>query len=297
MRVAIVRLTAMGDVIHTLASVQFIKAQRPDIELAWFVEEKFAGILANNPHIDRIVPLNLHGLKKAFSLEALGKVRERIKKAGPFDLVVDVQGLLKSALVAKTAGKTTAGLDYDSAKEGAASLLYTRRYRVDCAGVAPMRFASLLAQALGVMIDEEAMAQKTPYLFADESRVDPAVDDFFDTTRKNLLLVTAASNASKTYPADKWAEVVRRLKKHNVLLVAGSDAERQEARKIAKTSHAALLPPMDLNTLKHAVGRCDLLIGGDTGPSHLAWAMNRPSVLLFGSTPKSMMFETPINVA
>ena len=54
---------------------------------------------------------------------------------------------------------------------------------------------------------------------------------------------------------------------------------------------------MDLNSLKYTVSRCDLLIGGDTGPSHMAWAMNRPSILLFGSTPKTMMMETPVNVA
>ncbi|WP_456389709.1 hypothetical protein [Hydrogenimonas sp.] len=71
MRVAIVRLTAMGDVIHTLSSAQFIKDQMPDINITWFVEEKFAEILFHNPHIDSIVPVNMHGLKKKPSFSAL----------------------------------------------------------------------------------------------------------------------------------------------------------------------------------------------------------------------------------
>jgi len=297
MHVAIVRLTAMGDVIHTLAAIQFIKEKSPDTKITWFVEEKFSAIVANNPDVDRIVPLDLHGLKKDFSVEALRTAVERIRKAGPFDLVIDVQGLIKSAIVARLAGRETAGLDRGSAKEKIAALLYRHTYTVDCAGIAPMRFASLIGQALGIEITEEMLRNKRPYLHVDPATVDRQIDTFFMPDRKNILVVTAASNASKTYPAEKWIETIGRLERHNVLLVAGNDAERSAARRIAEATHAKLLPGMDLNTLKHAVGRCDLLIGGDTGPSHMAWAMNRPSVLLFGSTPRSMMMETPINVA
>ena len=297
MHVAIVRMTAMGDVIHTLAAIQFIKEKRPDIKITWFVEEKFADILAHNPDIDKIVPLDLHGLKREFSLHALRSIYARIKSAGPFDLVIDVQGLLKSAIVAKIAGRLTAGLDSDSARESAASIFYRRKYRVDCAGIAPMRFASLLAQALDIEITEAMMLAKKPYLHYDIEKIDKKIDTFFSDAEKNILVVTGASNASKTYPHQKWIETINLLKDCNVLLIAGSDAERQDAEKIESATHARLLPKTDLETLKYMVEKSDLLIGGDTGPSHIAWAMNRPSVLLFGSTPKTMMMETPINAA
>ncbi len=297
MRVAIVRLTAMGDIVHTLASIQFIKKARPETTVTWFVEEKFAGILAHNPHVDRIVPLRLHALKRSFSFDLLRANVQAIKEAGPFDLVADVQGLLKSALVAKIAGHPVAGLDYQSAREPLASFFYTRRYAVDCAGVAPMRFATLLGQALGIEITEEMMRHKSPYLFYDDHEVDASVAACFDRTRPNVLVVTGASGAHKTYPIDRWIEVVERLAPTNVLLVAGSEAERRSARTIANATDATLLPPMDLNTLKYAVGRCDLLLGGDTGPSHLAWAMNKPSIVLFGATPETMMMQTPVNLA
>ena len=296
-RVALVRLTALGDVIHTAASLQFLKAAYPDLHLTWFVEEKFAGILDPHPHIDTLVPLDLHGLKRGVTLSKLRTLRERIRSAGPFDLVVDVQGLIKSALVARLAGREVAGLDRASAREPLATLLYRRRYRVDCAGVAPLRFASLLGRSLDVEITPEMMAAKEPVLFFDAERAAPLLDPHFDPERRNLLVVTHASNASKSYPAERWTEVVDGLREHNVLLVAGSESERREAGEIARRTHARLLPPLDLNALKAAVARCDMLLGGDTGPSHLAWALNRPSILLFGSTPRSMMFETDRNLA
>ncbi len=297
MRVAIVRLTAMGDVIHTLASIQFVKEKKPEMELTWFVEEKFAAILGMNPDVDHVVPLNLHGLKKEFSASAVRSIYKRVKEAGPFDLVIDVQGLIKSAIIARIAGKEASGLDRHSAKEGLASLFYRHTFHVDCADIAPLRFATLIGKALGIDISKAMLLKKKPYLFYDERCVDRAIDNYFKSDRKNILFITAASNASKTYPSEQIIETIRNLDEHNILLVAGSDTEREEAGKIADATHAILLPKMDLNSLKYTVSRCDLLIGGDTGPSHMAWAMNRPSILLFGSTPKTMMMETPVNVA
>ncbi|BDY13448.1 lipopolysaccharide heptosyltransferase I [Hydrogenimonas cancrithermarum] len=297
MRVAIVRLTAMGDVIHTLASMQFIKARIPGIHITWFVEEKFAEILRHNPHIDTIVPVDMHGLKKAPSLSALRAIVHTVKAAGPFDRVIDVQGLIKSAVLARIAGSDVAGLDAASAKEGIATLLYRYTYPVDCAEIAPMRFASLLAQSLGIEITKEMLSNKAPYLYFETDEACRTLDPFFTHDKKNVLVVTGASNASKTYPPEKFTELAELLKEYNLLLVAGSEAERESARAIAENSPATLLPPMSLNTLKYAVAKSDLLIGGDTGPSHMAWAMNRPSILLFGSTPKSMMMETPVNIA
>ncbi|WP_456402881.1 lipopolysaccharide heptosyltransferase I [Hydrogenimonas sp.] len=297
MRVAIVRLTAMGDIIHTMAALQFVKKAKPDIELTWFVEEKFAAVVERNPHVDTIVPVDLHRLKKGFSFAVLRQEAAKVKEAGPFDLVIDVQGLLKSAILARIAGKEVAGLDFDSAKEGVASFLYSQRFAVDCARTAPLRFATLIAKALGIEITEAMLRNKEPYLFFDRETAAERIGSFFDEKRKNILVVTAASNASKTYPAERFIELIDHLADHNILLVAGSEAERKGAEEIAARSHARLLPPIDLDTLKYGVSRCDLLIGGDTGPSHMAWALNRPSLLLFGSTPRSMMMETPINRA
>ena len=297
MKIAIVRLTAMGDIVHTLASIQFIRKFIPNIEITWFVEEKFEEILKYNPHVDKVVPINLSKLKTNFSFSYLVEIYKYIKDRGEFNLVIDVQGLIKSALIAKISGKNVAGLDWKSTRESIATLLYKYTYSVDCSGIAPMRFASLISQALNIEITEEMMKNKSPYLYAKEDKNTNVIDNFFKRDKRNVLIATGASNESKTYPPHKFAELATMLQEYNLLLIAGSEKERASAKIIEDNSPAKLLPPINLNTLKYAVSKCDLLIGGDTGPSHIAWAMNKPSIILFGSTPKSMMMETPINIA
>ena len=120
-KVAIVRLSAMGDIIHTLASFQFIKSYLKDTEVTWFVEEKFAAILNNNPDVDKIVPVNIQSLKNEFSISTLKKIYKVVKNSDDFDLVIDVQGLLKSAILARVAGNNIVGLDSESARESLAS--------------------------------------------------------------------------------------------------------------------------------------------------------------------------------
>jgi len=275
----------------------FIKSYLKDIEITWFVEEKFAGILKHSPHIDKIVAVNISALKKEFSFSSLKKIYKTVKDSGNFDLVIDVQGLLKSAILAKVAGDNVAGLDSKSARESLASLFYNQKFKVDCSGIAPMRFALLLSQALGIEITQEMMLKKSPYLYFERDPDTNMLEDYFDTAKKSVIIVTGASNESKTYPAKKFTEVANLLKSYNVLLVAGSEKERKAAKYIEENSSARLLPTKSLNSLKYAISKCDLLIGGDTGPSHIAWAINKPSIILFGSTPRTMMMETPINIA
>ena len=299
LKIAIVRLTAMGDIIHTMASLQFIKDNYPNAKITWFVEDKFKEIPKYNPDIDKIVPLNLHSLKDGFSLKKISQIRESIKSAGSFDIVIDVQGLIKSALVAKSIdAMDIAGLDKKSAREGIwASIFYKKRFSVDCADIAPLRFASLLAQALDMRIDEKMLLKKKPYLYYDNSAIPPEISEYIDRDKKNILIVAGASHPSKIYPKESLAKVCEGLSEHNILLVAGSKSEREDAEYISQNSTATLLPPIELNTLKYIVSKSDLLIGADTGPSHMAWAMNRPSIVLFGSTPVSMMMQTDINIA
>ena len=299
LKIAIVRLTAMGDIIHTMASLQFIKDNYPNAKITWFVEEKFTEIPKYNPDIDNIISLNLHSLKSGFSLKKISQIKHSIKTAGSFDIVIDVQGLIKSALVSKTVNaKIRAGLDRASAKEGfLASIMYDKKYSVDCAGIAPMRFASLLAQALDMKIDKKMILRKKPYLYYNESKIPQEISKYIDRDRKNILIITGASHPSKIYPKEKLVKVSEELSEHNILLIAGSKKEQEDAKYISQNSTATLMPPVDLNTLKYIVSKSDLLIGADTGPSHMAWALNRPSIVLFGSTPISMMMQTDINIA
>ena len=298
LKIAIVRLTAMGDIIHTMASLQFIKDYYPNAQITWFVEDKFKDIPKYNPDIKCVMPLDLHSLKRDFSLSKISKIKKSIDITGDFDIVIDAQGLIKSAIVARLINsKVRAGLDKASAKESLASLFYNRKYSVDCSGIAPMRFASLIAQALDMNIDEKMMQNKKPFLYYDKYKISSEVKSYLSSTKKNILIIAGASHESKIYPKEQMAKVCNGLREYNILIVAGSKKEREDAEYIAQNSSSSLLPPIDLNNLKYLVSKSDLLIGADTGPSHMAWAMNKPSIVLFGSTPTAMMMQSSINIA
>jgi heptosyltransferase-1 len=296
-KVAIIRLSAMGDIIHTAASIQFIKAKFPDMKIVWFCDEAFAEILKYNLEIDEVVSIPLRSLKQKFSFKKLKKIYKILKNSGEFDLIIDVQGLLKSALVARVIGKNIYGLDYFSAREKLAVLFYKKKFRVNCKEIAPFRFAKLLSNALGFEISKEMLLEKKPYLFWDKSKNYELINSYFETSKKTILLVVGASKASKIYPKKSWIEVISHLRMYNILILAGNKKEREFAKEIEENSIAKLLPKIDLNELKYLVSKIDLLIGNDTGPTHAAWALNKASIVLFGSTPVTMMMQTSKNIA
>lgn len=122
MKICIVKLSALGDIIHSMVVLQFIKEKFPEITVDWIVEEAFQDILKNNPHIDNVLTVNLKSIKKKKS-----NIFSQIKLAfqyrkNDYDLVIDAQGLIKSAIVSKLiAKKDLAGFSKDSIREGIAS--------------------------------------------------------------------------------------------------------------------------------------------------------------------------------
>ena len=113
--------------------------------------------------------------------------------------------------------------------------------------------------------------------------------------RKNIVLVIGSSWDSKNYPADKFVKIALALQQ-NCLVVWGSEQEKEKADWMsAQSGNIQVMPRLDLNSLKALIARADLLIGNDTGPTHMAWALNRPSITIFGPTPIRMAYQTSIN--
>lgn len=293
MNIAIVKLSALGDIIHALVAVQFIKQFDPAIRIDWIVEESFAPVLQFNPHIDRILAVNLKALKKnkfAFFRE-LQKIRHYAARR--YDLVIDAQGLIKSALTANLLGKRVAGFAWDSIRERPASWLYSETYHCPYHANSIDRNAFILSAPLGFAITKEQILAKQPLLFF--SAADTAIDRYFRDDRKNVLFVVGSTWESRNYPPEKFLAVAEVLQE-NCLVVWGNAQERGKAEWLQQHSdYIRALPGMDLNTLKAAVARGDLLIGNDTGPTHMAWALNRPSITIFGPTPVSRVYQTSIN--
>jgi len=292
MKVAIVKLSAMGDIIHAMVALQYIKKAHPSLRIDWIVEKGFVPILEGNPDIDSILPVTLKTIKKdkkaIFSQIKL--VKEYAKNH--YDLVIDAQGLVKSAIVAKLLGTNRAGFSKESIREGVASYFYTQKVTIDYAANTIDRNAKVMSEPLGVEITEEMILTKEPFLFYSDSN---KIEGLLSSTQKNIVFVIGSTWESRNYPKEKFVEIADALK-CNILVAWGSAEEKEKAEWIeAHSNYARILPKINLHELKEVIAKSDLLIGNDTGPTHMAWGLNVPSVTIFGPTPVNRVYQTSIN--
>lgn len=293
-KIAIIKLSAMGDIIHAMVALQFIKSKYPNMKIDWFVEGVFSKVLQYNPHIDNIYELNLKSIKKS-KKELFTQIKlARKYSQNRYDLVIDAQGLIKSAIVSKLVGKKVAGFSKLSIREKFASSLYNEKVTISYDKNAIDRNAKILSEPLNFTISKKDILNKKPFLFFKNE--DRKIYEFLSNDKKNILLIVGASWVSKMYSNEKFANITNSLNE-NYLIAWGSEAEKQIANKIANdSSNVTVLPKLDLNNLKALVSKVDLVIGNDTGPTHMAWALNIPSITLFGNTPGYRnTYETNIN--
>jgi heptosyltransferase-1 len=293
MKIAIVKLSALGDIVHAMVALQFIKAHSPALQIDWIVEERFAEVLKYNPDIDNVLTVYLKALKtrKTDIFAQLKKIRSF--SGNHYDLVIDAQGLIKSAVTARLIGKRLAGFDADSIREKAASWFYD--IKVACAYDANTidRNALILSSPLGITITSEQILNKKPFLFFNNE--DSCIYDYLSNNRNNIIMVIGSTWDSRNYPAEKFVKIAEALQQ-NCLVVWGSEQEKTTAEWMATQFELIkVMPKLDLNSLKALIAQADLLIGNDTGPTHMAWALNRPSITLFGPTPVSRVYQTDIN--
>ncbi|EJF06313.1 lipopolysaccharide heptosyltransferase I [Thiovulum sp. ES] len=288
-KILIVRLSALGDIIHSSAVLPFIKKAIPGIQIDWLVEVQFQQILENNPYIRHIHTVDLKQFKRNKNFINFQKVLlqlNKIRMEYKYDLIIDMQGLLKSSLISRYISNKVHGFSWNSAKEGFCSLFYNSTTKISYSENKIWRNFALVNDALNLDFKEEDILKKRPHLFCMNS---------FPKAKGQIIFVIGSSMDQKNYPKEKFLELARELDKP-ISIVWGNEKEFEIAEWIAnKTGNAIVAPKLSLNQLKHYVLSSDLVIGNDTGPTHLAWAMNVPSIVLFGMTPIEQMIETNIN--
>jgi len=288
MKICIVKLSAMGDIIHAMVALQFIKKELPDSQIDWVVEAAFAGVLQNNPHIDNILKINLKSIKKKKSeFFSQYKLLKQYSKNN-YDIVIDAQGLLKSAIVSKIIGaKVIAGYDKKSIREGIASIFYNKTVSIDYAANTIDRNARVLCEPLGVSSTQEKILKKEKFLYSD-----PSIDVMEGIYN---LFVIGSTWESRNYPKEKFVELAEKLQ-IRTYIVWGSEEEHQKAIWMqAQSKYITILTRGSLDGLKAVIENSNLLIGNDTGPTHMAWALNVPSITIFGPTPTNRTYTTDIN--
>jgi heptosyltransferase-1 len=294
MKIAIVKLSAMGDIIHAMVALQFIKKTFPEATIDWIVEEGFKGILENNPHINNILTVNLKSIKiKKSAIFTQYKLLQKYGKNN-YDVVIDAQGLLKSAIVSRiiggrVVGSFVAGFDTDSIREKIASLFYDKKVYISYEKNVIDRNIKVILEPLGLKLTKEDILTKEPFLYTNSK-------SSISNSQFQIIFIVGASKPNKIYPKEKFLEIAEKLQKQ-VLVVWGNQDEYETAFWLSQNSNFITLDEKGtLDDLKFKIQNSKLIIGGDTGPTHIAWGMNIPSITIFGNTPAYRnTYETPIN--
>ncbi|MDC9715472.1 MAG: lipopolysaccharide heptosyltransferase I [Gammaproteobacteria bacterium] len=293
MRIAIVKLSALGDIVHAMVVVQFIKQYLPNSTIDWVVEEDFRDIVMGNPDINQIHTVGIKRAKKDRSFRVLWQTLRQLKKLKKYDIVIDMQGLLKSAIVSSIIpSEKTFGFDKASLRERFAANFYSDTCHIDYSENVIKRNAFVIASALGLVISHTDILNKQPFWsFNNEPESCCLQND-----KPNIAFVPGASFASKIYPVEKFGQLAQMLDA-NIIILWGNKEEKLMAESIQNIAPKVnIADKLSLSGLTAIIGQMSLVVGGDTGPTHMAWALNIPSITLFGSTPgRRNTYQTEIN--
>ena len=280
MRILIVKTSSLGDVIHNLPVVSDIKRHFPHATVDWCVEENFAAIPRLHPVVSEIIPVAIRRWRKALfkakTWREIGAFR-RALQAKTYDFVIDTQGLVKSAVLARQARGPVSGYAAESAREPVAARFYQRKFKVSTAAHAVVRNRLLAAAALGYVADGEP-----DYGIA----VAPADFDWLPA-KPYVVFLSATSRDDKLWPEAHWQALGQALHAlgYISILPGGSQVERQRAVRLAAgIPDAVAAPPLSIPQLAALLAGGRAAIGVDTGLTHLAVALKIPSVAIYTAT-------------
>lgn len=279
MRVLLIKTSSLGDVIHTLPALTDALQALPGVQFDWVVEEGFAEIPAWHPAVAQVIPVAIRRWRKhLWSTLRNGEWRrfkQRLRETH-YDLVIDAQGLLKSAWLTRYVTAPVAGLDRDSAREPIASRFYDRRYPVPRDQHAVERVRQLFALALGY-----PLPATTGDYGLDRARLaDPQEVPY-------LLFLHGTTWASKHWPEADWRALAERMSARGwaVRLPWGNAEEKARAERIVGgLENAAVLPRLNLAGVAKVIAGARACVAVDTGLGHLAAALDVPSISLYGPT-------------
>ena len=268
MRVLIVKTSALGDIVHCLPALNMARALLPECDWHWLTRPMYTSLVTMHP-------ASITALAPAPVLAAFRALRStNSRAAAEYDLIIDAQGLMRSALIGRLQRGKFVGYHRSSAREKPASLFYQQSYRVSPAKHAVYRNCALIQQALGLS------AKQTWGAYGLETEPNKT---------KRLALVTNASSAGKRWKLEGWRELIKLITQsgYQVWLPWGNAAEHQQCQRLAQTAPELCLVPstrLDFPELVGELTTCCGLIGLDTGISHLGAALGLPVLGLYFNT-------------
>jgi heptosyltransferase-1 len=274
-RVLIVKTSSMGDVVHALPALSDLLRAHPGLEVDWLVEAPFAAIPRLHPGVRRVLPLSWRkwrkSLWKADTRAAIAGLRRELQR-DDYDLVLDLQGLLKSVLWGRQARGPLVGYDRQSIREPAAAWFYRRGARVARDLQAVERCRRLAAAHGGYPMPS------TPPDFG----LRPATGSW-QAPQPSAALIPCASRPEKLWPEADWIALGLRLREAGLtpVIVWGSPEERERAERIAAGCGGVVPPFLSVADMAAVLGAASQIVGLDTGFSHLAAAFGRPTIGIY----------------
>ncbi len=297
--ILVVRLSSIGDIVNTLPAVAALREAFPQAMITWAVETRYAVLLEGNPSVDRTIELDTLGWRKRLaSPDTLRAIRRGLAEVrlGGYDLAIDFQGLIKSALIARWSGALARlGLAESWLKEPLAAAFYTERTSARaCHHVIEENLA--LVERAAVHLEDAAAIESIrglerdrwkfhlPHRPEDELHIEQQLGGIAEF----IVINPGGGWVSKRWSPENYAELIRRLDTETPwhFLLTGSHAEEPMIRQILERadSNRARLFRSSLVEFIALIRKAMLFIGGDTGPLHLAAATGTPIVAIYGPT-------------
>ena len=280
-KILVVKTSSLGDVVHNFPAISDILKNHPEASIDWVVEEAYVPLVGLHPGIRTAIPVALRRWRRrllnASTWTEIGALRQFFEKE-PYDVVIDTQGLLKSALLAAAANGTRHGFDGRSAREQIAAFFYDKKHRVARNKHAVARNRELASLALGFQIASD------PDYGISGSRNDRRNDG-------EIVLLHSTSRPDKCWPEENWVALGRQIESAGgrMVLPWGNASERLRSERIAKSLNRAEIPEaMSIDAVAGLLCRCAGVVGLDTGLTHLAAAFGTPVVAIHVTTDPAL---------
>jgi lipopolysaccharide heptosyltransferase I len=288
MRLLIVKLGAIGDIVHTLPALSAIRRAMPDAEIGWIAEQRSIEILRGHPYVDQLFEIDTRrwrsGMKAGQILTEVGKELGGLRRAG-FDTAIDFQGLLKSAAIAKASGASERwGFSRKELREPASRLLLNHTVKV------PPR---------SHVINKNLMLARGAFPIPDDGKIEFAIATGAEHRAEAAAIAERAGGrfailnpaggwVTKLWHAEKFGQLADRIYEElglaSVIATGPAEVELAERTMCASRTAKITAAQPSLKGFLELAKMADVYVGGDTGPTHLAIAAGTPVVGIFGPT-------------
>jgi heptosyltransferase-1 len=285
-RICVIKTSSLGDVIHTLPAITDARNSNPDYVFDWVVEENFSDIPALHPGVANVIPIALRRWRRSPLRSLLGSEFKSFRRElgkNTYDLVIDAQGLLKSAMICSLIPGHVVGLDSASIREPLASWFYSEKYSIPRYQHAVERIRQLFALALGY---PNPGGEIQYGINLQHLRTGQEVK-----CGKQILFLHGTTWPSKHWPEEYWRElaVLIDTTEYDVVIPWGTELERLRAERIAhQLDSVSVLPELGLASLMRVMSQATGAISVDTGLCHLSAAMEIPTLAFYGPTDPTL---------